>query len=48
MNGVLKRNITSAQLKEQLLHVQNKTVINNSKLISLWKGRGKYEKKSDH
>ena len=43
MNGVLKRNITSAQLKEQLLHVQNKTVINNSKLISLWKGRGKYE-----
>lgn len=37
MNGVLKRNITSAQLKEQLLHVQNKTVINNSKLISLWK-----------
>ena len=36
MNGVLKRNITSAQLKEQLLHVQNKTVINNSKLISLW------------
>ena len=48
MNGVLKRNITSGQLKEQLLHVQNKTVINNSKLISLWKGRGKYEKKSDH
>lgn len=48
MNGVLKHNITSAQLKEQLLHVQNKTVINNSKLISLWKGRGKYEKKSDH
>ena len=48
MNGVLKRNITSAQLKEQLLHVQNKTVINNCKLISLWKGRGKYEKKSDH
>ena len=48
MNGVLKRNINSAQLKEQLLHVQNKTVINNSKLISLWKGRGKYEKKSDH
>lgn len=48
MNGVLKCNITSAQLKEQLLHVQNKTVINNSKLISLWKGRGKYEKKSDH
>ena len=48
MNGVLKRNITSAQLKEQLLHVQNKTVINNSKLISLWKGREKYEKKSDH
>lgn len=48
MNGVLKRNITSAQLKEQLLHVQNKTVINNSKLTSLWKGRGKYEKKSDH
>lgn len=48
MNGVLKRNITSAELKEQLLHVQNKTVINNSKLISLWKGRGKYEKKSDH
>lgn len=48
MNGVLKRNITSAELKEQLLHVQNKTVINNSKLINLWKGRGKYEKKSDH
>ncbi len=48
VNGVLKRNITSAQLKEQLLHVQNKTVIDNSKLISLWKGRGKYEKKSDH
>ena len=48
MNGVLNRNISSVQLKEQLIQVQNKTVVNNSKLISLWKGRGKYEKKSDH
>lgn len=48
MNGALNRNISSVQLKEQLIQVQNKTVVNNSKLISLWKGRGKYEKKSDH
>lgn len=48
LNGRLKRNISAEQLKEQLVTVQNKTVINNSKLISLWKGRGKYEKKSDH
>ncbi len=48
LNGKLRRNISEEQLKEQLIQVQNKKVINNSKLINLWKGRAKYEKKSDH
>ena len=48
LNGKLRRNISEEQLREQLIQVQNKKVVNNSKLISLWKGRGKYEKKSDH
>ena len=48
LRGKLRRNISEEQLREQLIQVQNKKVVNNSKLISLWKGRGKYEKKSDH
>ncbi len=48
LNGKLRRNISEEQLREQLVQVQNKKVVNNSKLINLWKGRAKYEKKSDH
>ena len=48
LNGKLRRNISEKQLKEQLIQVQNKKGVNNSKLINLWKGREKYEKKSDH
>ena len=48
LNGKLRRNISEEQLREQLVQVQNKKVGNNSKLSNLWKGRAKYEKKSDH
>ena len=45
--GKLTRNVSSAQLREILLKVQNKKVVDNSRLRQLVKGRVKNEKKAN-
>lgn len=42
-NGMLTRGLTSAELRSALIKVQNKKVVNNSKLRQLLKGRMKHE-----
>ncbi len=46
-NGVLVRNITSAQLRDILKKAQNKTIIDNNRLRQFFKGRSKHEGKTD-
>lgn len=45
--GELSRGLNSKQLREILVAVQNKKVVDNSKLRNLLKGRVKHEEKSD-
>lgn len=45
-NGKLIRSLTSAQLRDVLVKVQNKKVIDNNKLRHLLKGRVKHEEKT--
>ncbi|MDO4272806.1 MAG: diadenylate cyclase CdaA [Eubacteriales bacterium] len=45
-NGKLTRSLTSAQLRDILVKVQNKKVIDNNKLRHLLKGRVKHEEKT--
>lgn len=42
-NGMLTRDLTSAELRSALIKAQNKKVVNNSKLRQLLKGRMKHE-----
>ncbi len=44
--GELARNVTSAELKEALVKIQNKTRNDNRKIRQLLKGREKHEKKA--
>ena len=44
-NGRLTRNVNSAALREMLVKVQNKQVVDNSKIRQLLKGRTKHEEK---
>lgn len=44
-NGRLIRNVNSAALREMLVKVQNKQVVDNSKIRQLLKGRTKHEEK---
>lgn len=46
-SGRLERNINSAQLREALVKIQNKKVVDNSKLRHLLKGRVKHEEQAD-
>lgn len=46
-NGILTRNVSSTQLREILLKVQNKKIVDNSRLRQLVKGRVKHEKKME-
>lgn len=47
MNGKLTRNVSSGQLRSVLEKVQNKTALEDTKRIHLWKGRGKDEGKTN-
>lgn len=47
MNGKLTRNVSSSQLRSVLEKVQNKTALEDTKRIHLWKGRGKDEGKAN-
>lgn len=44
-DGKLTRNVSSVQLREMLVKVQNKQVVDNSKIRQLLKGRTKHEEK---
>ena len=46
-DGVLVRDITSAQLRDILKKAQNKTIIDNNRLRQFFKGRSKHEGKTD-